>query len=56
LGETPGPGAFARDRLLLESLDPLSAQYLITKAAAEHKTTTEIIGDLVREKIAAASV
>jgi hypothetical protein len=49
-------GFFARRKTRMFAVDALSAQYLITKAAAEHKTTMEIIGELVREKIAAASL
>jgi hypothetical protein len=54
--ETPAvnwsrPGAFARDRLLLESLDPLSAGYIHTKAAATGQTPAEVIGALVRKEI-----
>jgi hypothetical protein len=33
------------------AVDSLSEDYLFTKAMADHKTPTEIIGDLVREKI-----
>jgi hypothetical protein len=47
------PGLFARRKTRMFAVDALSAQYLITKAATEHKTTMEIIGELVREKIAA---
>jgi hypothetical protein len=50
------PGLFARRTIRVFAVDALSAQYLVTKAAAGHKTTMEIIGELVREKIAAASV
>jgi hypothetical protein len=35
-------------------VDHVSATWLRLKAAAEHKTPTEIIGDLAREKIAAS--
>ena len=47
------PGAFARDRLLLESLDALSANYIHAKAEATGQTPAEVIGALVREKVAA---
>jgi hypothetical protein len=47
------PGAFARDRLLLENLDALSANYIHTKAEATGQTPAQVIGALVREKIAA---
>jgi hypothetical protein len=33
------------------ALDRLSENYLLTKAMAAHKTPTEIIGEMVREKI-----
>jgi len=36
-------------------LDRLSEDYLLTKSIATHKTPTEIIGEMVREKIAASS-
>jgi hypothetical protein len=35
-------------------LDKLSTDYLWTKAEATHKTPAQIIGELVREKIAAS--
>jgi hypothetical protein len=37
-------------------VDSLSEDYLFTKAIAGHKTPTEIIGELVREKTASSSV
>jgi len=46
------PGVFARQRALLGALDEVTANYIITKAEAFHKTPSEIIGELVREKIA----
>jgi hypothetical protein len=46
------PGVFARDRLLLESLDALSANYIHAKAKATGQTPAQVIGALVREKIA----
>jgi hypothetical protein len=36
------------------TIDALSADYLFTKAMATHKTPAEIIGEMVRERIAAA--
>jgi hypothetical protein len=36
-------------------VDDVAAAWLRVRAEVEHKTTTEIIGALVREKIAAAS-
>jgi hypothetical protein len=35
-------------------MDALSINYLMTKAAADHKTPAQIIGEMVRERIAAA--
>jgi hypothetical protein len=46
------PGVFARQRALLGALDEVTANYIITKAEAFHKTPSEIIGELVREKLA----
>jgi hypothetical protein len=46
------PGIFARQRALLGALDEVSANYIITKAEAFHKTPSEVIGEMVREKIA----
>ena len=46
------PGIFARQRALLNALDEVTANYLITRAEALHKTPSDIIGELVREKIA----
>ena len=49
------PGGFftdRRDRMVI--LDQFSAGYIKSAAEAEHKTPTEIVGQLVREKIAAS--
>ena len=35
-----------------DALDEVSANYIMTKAEAFHKTPSEIIGEMVREKIA----
>jgi hypothetical protein len=48
-------GFFANRTRCLMPVDDLSAAYIRTAAEAEHKTPVEIIGQLVREKIAAAS-
>ena len=48
------PGIFARQHALLSTLDEVAANYIITKAEAFHKTPAEIIGELVREKIASS--
>jgi hypothetical protein len=48
-------GFFARHKeAAVVFVDHVSATWLSVKAAAEHKTPTEIIGELVREKIAAS--
>ena len=49
-----GTGFVSRREARLFGLDDLSADYLLTKAIADHKTPAEIIGELVREKLAAA--
>ncbi|MDR1997227.1 MAG: hypothetical protein LBQ83_02765 [Candidatus Margulisbacteria bacterium] len=48
-------GLFARRKARMFAVDALSAQYLTAKAAADHKTTMEIIGELVRREIATAN-
>ncbi|MDR1047914.1 MAG: hypothetical protein LBL64_09065 [Treponema sp.] len=40
-----------RQRELLRSLDEVAANYLITKATSSRKTVSQLIGELVREKI-----
>ncbi|MDR1247883.1 MAG: hypothetical protein LBK63_01145 [Treponema sp.] len=45
------PGAFARDRLLLESLDALSANYIHTRAVSTGQTPAEVIGALALKEI-----
>ena len=46
------PGVFARQRALLGALDEVTANYLLTKAEAMHKKPSDVIKELVREKIA----
>ncbi|MDR2490403.1 MAG: hypothetical protein LBD20_03265 [Spirochaetaceae bacterium] len=48
-------GYFTRQRELLNVLDRASADYIIARAEGAHKTPAEIIGELVREKVAAES-
>jgi hypothetical protein len=48
-------GMFTRQRELLDELDQVSADYIRTRAEADHKLPVQIIGDLVREKIAAST-
>ena len=47
-------GGFAKKTFRMIALDRLSEDYLFTKAIATHKTPTELISELVQEKIAAA--
>jgi hypothetical protein len=49
------PGLFAERKTQMFAVDVLSAQYFMAKATAEHKTTMEIIGEMVRERIAASA-
>jgi hypothetical protein len=49
------PGVFAKERILLGCLDDISAKYVQNRAEATHKTAAQIIGELVREKIAATA-
>jgi len=48
------PGPFARQDILLETLDIVARNYIITIAETTHKTPSQVIGDMVREKIANA--
>ncbi len=49
-----GTGFVSRREARLFGLDDLSADYLLTKAIADHKTPAQIINEMVREKLAAA--
>ena len=46
------PGTFARQRVLLDCLDAVTANYIQTRAMVVHKSPSAVIGDMVREKIA----
>jgi hypothetical protein len=48
-----GTGFFSRNKDYMVLLDELSAGYIRAQADATHKTPTEIISELVREKISA---
>jgi hypothetical protein len=54
----PGPngtGFFSRRRAALSiTVDSATADYLTAKAVADHKTPAEIIGEMVRERLADA--
>jgi hypothetical protein len=56
--ETPNvnfsrPGMFARQRLLLESLDVVTANYIHVRAEADHKTPAQIIETMARKEMMA---
>jgi len=49
-----GTGIFAQRKAARSiTVDSFTADYLLTRAIADHKTPADIIGELVREKIAA---
>jgi hypothetical protein len=50
-----GQGFFARNGFKMVSLDDLSPAYITARAEAAHKEPSEVIGELVREKIAASA-
>ncbi|MDR2181787.1 MAG: hypothetical protein LBN92_03810 [Treponema sp.] len=50
-----GTGFFSRNKDHIVFLDDFSAGYIRSQADALHKTPAEIIGELVREKIAATA-
>jgi len=49
-GLLEGTGPLIRHRELLRLLDEVSANYILTIAEHEHKTPSQVIGDMVREK------
>ena len=49
------PGVFAHQRALLEGLDTVSANYILNRAEATSKSPAQIIGEMVRERIAATA-
>jgi hypothetical protein len=44
---------FIRQRELLNVLNPIAADYILTRALTTHRAPAQIIGELVEEKIAA---
>jgi len=46
------PGIFARQRALLEVLDKVTANYIMTKAEATNQTPAQVIGKIVHQEIA----
>jgi len=53
--DTGKPGYFTRRMAHFVEIDDLADAWLRVKAEAAGKTTTQIIGELVREKIAACA-
>ena len=53
-----GTGFFTQRRKSARSvtIDDLSADWLMTKAIADHKTPAEVISDMVQKEIAAALI
>jgi len=51
-----GTGFVSKRNAKLFGLDDLSVNYLFTKSLATHKSPAEIIGGMVREKIAETSL
>jgi len=47
------PGIFARQRALLDVLDKVTANYILTRAEATNQTPAQIIGKIVHQEIAA---
>jgi len=49
-----GTGFISRREARIFGVDDLSADYLFTKAIADHKTPAQIINEMIREKLAVA--
>ena len=51
----PGEGGiFTRQSKLLDALDRVSADYIMTRAIATNKMPLQILGEMVHDKIAAS--
>ena len=46
-----GTGPLTRRRELLSLLDDVSTNYILTISEREHKTSSQVVGDMVREKV-----
>ena len=46
-----GAGPLTRHRELLRLLDDVSANYILTISEREHKTPSQVVCDIIREKI-----
>ena len=49
-------GFFTQQRNLLNALDPVAANYIISQAEIRHLSPAQVIGDLVRKELQPASV
>jgi hypothetical protein len=47
-------GGFAKKSFRMVAIDRLSEDYLLTKSIATQKSPTELIGEMVRERIASS--
>ena len=47
------PGVFARQRALLDVLDKVTANYILTRAEASNQTPAQVICKIVQREIAA---
>jgi len=52
--DTSKPGYYTKHMVHLVEVDDLSAAYLRARADASHKSTAEIIGEMVREQMSVA--
>ena len=50
-----GTGPLTRRRELLRFLDDTSTNYIMTIAEHDNKTPAQVVGDMVRERIASAA-
>ena len=46
------PGIFARQRALLDVLDKVTANYILTRAEATNQTPAQVISKIVHQEIA----
>jgi len=53
--DTSKPGFLTRKGFTMVSLDPVTATYLQAKATATHHSLSEVIGEMVRKELTAAS-
>ena len=49
-----GCGIFTRQRELIDSLDRVSADYIVTRAIATDKMPLQILSEVIHDKIAAS--